>query len=152
MAIRIILFLILNFAALGVGGFYSDGAATSQWYNELNRAPWTPPGWVFGAAWTFIMICFAVYMAFAWTNTSNQKYLAIMYSTQWILNSVWSPVFFRYHMVDWALIIILSLTVLIAYFLFTQHSRLKAKTVFILPYFLWLLIAVSLNSYISLKN
>ena len=134
MAIRIILFLILNFAALGVGGFYSDGGATSQWYNELNRAPWTPPGWVFGAAWTFIMICFAVYMAFAWTNTSNQKYLAIMYSTQWILNSVWSPVFFRYHMVDWALIIILSLTVLIAYFLFTQHSRLKAKTVFILPY------------------
>ena len=66
MIIRFILFLVLNFAALGVGGLYSEGGATSDWYNELNRAPWTPPGWVFGVAWTFIMLCFAVYMAFAW--------------------------------------------------------------------------------------
>ena len=152
MIIRIILFLILNFAALGVGGFYSNGGATSQWYNELNRAPWTPPGWVFGAAWTFIMICFAVYMAFAWTNTSSQKRLAMLYSAQWILNATWSPIFFRYHLVNWALVIIFALTALIGYFLFSQLSKLKGKTVFILPYFLWLLIAVSLNAYISLKN
>ena len=77
---------------------------------------------------------------------------AVLYSVQWILNSAWSPVFFRYHMVNWGLIIILALTALIAYFLFAQRSRLKAKTVFVLPYFLWLLIAVSLNAYISLEN
>ena len=152
MAIRIILFLVLNFAALGVGGFYSEGGAASEWYNELNRAPWTPPGWVFGAAWTFIMICFAVYMAFAWPNAFNQKRLAILYSAQWILNAAWSPVFFRYQLVNWALIIILALTGLIGYFLFAQFSKLKGKTVLILPYFFWLLIAVSLNAYIAIAN
>ena len=152
MIIRIILFLILNFAALGVGGRYSGGGETSDWYNELNRAPLTPPGWVFGTAWTFIMLCFAFYMAFAWQSTSNQKRLAMLYSTQWILNSAWSPVFFHYHMVNWALFIILALTALITYFLFAERDRLKVKTVFVLPYFLWLLIAVSLNAYISLEN
>ena len=152
MIIRIILFLILNFAALGVGGLYSGGGETSDWYNELNRAPWTPPGWVFGTAWTFIMLCFAFYMAFAWQSASNQKRLAMLYSTQWILNSAWSPVFFHYHMVNWALFIILALTALITYFLFAERDRLKVKTVFVLPYFLWLLIAVSLNAYISLEN
>ncbi|MCH2615570.1 MAG: tryptophan-rich sensory protein, partial [Opitutales bacterium] len=115
-------------------------------------APWTPPGWVFGTAWTFIMLCFAFYMDFAWQSTSNQKRLAMLYSTQWILNSAWSPVFFHYHMVNWALFIILALTALITYFLFAERDRLKVKTVFVLPYFLWLLIAVALNAYISLEN
>lgn len=152
MAVRIIIFLILNFAALAVGGFYSDGGATSQWYTDLNKAPWTPPGWVFGAAWTFIMICFAVYMAFAWRISPDRKRLAILYTTQWILNAAWSPGFFKYHLANWALAIILALTALIAYFLFAQLPKLKGKSALILPYFLWLLIATSLNAYISLKN
>lgn len=152
MAVCIILFLILNFAALTVGGFYSDGGATSDWYTELSKAPWTPAGWVFGAAWTFIMVCFAVYMAFAWQHVTSRKRLVSLYSAQWILNAAWSPVFFRYHLIHWALVIILALTALIGYFLFAQLSKLNGKTVFILPYFLWLLIAVSLNAYISLEN
>lgn len=152
MAIRILIFLVLNFAALGVGGFYSDGGATSDWYTELNKAPWTPPGWVFGAAWTFIMICFAVYVAFAWKISLDRKRLAILYSNQWILNAAWSPIFFKYHQVNWALAIILALTGLIAYLLFDQLPKLKGKSVLILPYFVWLLIATSLNAYISLEN
>jgi len=152
MPIRILIFLVLNFAALGVGGFYSDGGATSQWYTDLNKAPWTPPGWVFGATWTFIMICFAVYMAFAWQKIPNRTRLSALYAIQWILNAAWSPIFFKYHLVNWALVIILALTALIAYFLFALLPKLKGKTVLILPYFIWLLIATSLNVYISLKH
>ncbi len=152
MPIRILIFLVLNFAALGVGGFYSDGGATSQWYTDLNKAPWTPPGWVFGATWTFIMICFAVYMAFAWQKIPNRTRLSALYAIQWILNAAWSPIFFKYHLVNWALVIILALTALITYFLFALLPKLKGKTVLILPYFIWLLIATSLNVYISLKN
>ncbi len=152
MPIRILIFLVLNFAALGVGGFYSDGGATSQWYTDLNKAPWTPPGWVFGATWTFIMICFAVYMAFAWQKIPNRTRLSALYAIQWILNAAWSPIFFKYHLVNWALVIILALTALIAYFLFALLPNLKGKSVLILPYFIWLLIATSLNVYISLKN
>ena len=37
--------------------------ASSNWYENLNKAPWTPKGWVFGFAWTFLMTCFAIYLA-----------------------------------------------------------------------------------------
>ncbi|MEM6378823.1 MAG: TspO/MBR family protein, partial [Bacteroidota bacterium] len=57
MLARVIIFLILNFVALGIGGFFTGPGTSSEWYNNLNQAPWTPPGWVFGAAWTTIMIC-----------------------------------------------------------------------------------------------
>lgn len=63
MIARIALFLVLNFAALGIGGLFSGQGVPSDWYTGLNKAPWTPPGWVFGSAWTIIMICFAIYMA-----------------------------------------------------------------------------------------
>ena len=53
-----LIFLIINFAALGLGSWIMGAGAQSEWYSSLNQAPWTPPGWVFGAAWTIIMICF----------------------------------------------------------------------------------------------
>ena len=54
----ILFFLILNFGALGIGSFLMNNGPTSTWYLTLNKAPWTPPGWVFGFAWFTIMILF----------------------------------------------------------------------------------------------
>ena len=52
------LFLLLNFGALAIGSYFMNNGPQSNWYLTLNKAPWTPPGWVFGVAWTTIMICF----------------------------------------------------------------------------------------------
>jgi len=60
---KVIIFLILNFTALAIGGLFTGKGVPSDWYQDLNQAPWTPPGWVFGFMWTFIMISYAVYMA-----------------------------------------------------------------------------------------
>ncbi len=149
---RLLIFLIINFAALGIGGLFTGQGVPSDWYQNLDKAPWTPPGWVFGAAWTSIMICFAVYMAYAWEAVSNHNYLIGLFIVQWILNVIWNPVFFKYNDVFAGLIVILTLTFLVGYFLFGYISPLKAKSLLVLPYFLWLLIASSLNFYIYLKN
>ncbi|MDH3796458.1 MAG: tryptophan-rich sensory protein, partial [Flavobacteriaceae bacterium] len=63
MVLRLIVFLVLNFGALALGSLFTNMGISSDWYSELSKAPWTPPGWVFGAAWTTIMLCFSVYMA-----------------------------------------------------------------------------------------
>ena len=55
---------MLNFGALAIGSYFTASGASSDWYQNLNKAPWTPAGWVFGAAWTSIMICYSVYMAY----------------------------------------------------------------------------------------
>lgn len=152
MTVRIILFLLINFTGLVLGGFFTGAGTTSKWYVNLNTAPWTPPGWVFGAAWTTIMICFAIYMAYAYANSSSKTALITLFVLQWILNFAWSPVFFKYHAVLVALIIITSLTILVAYFLFSGFAQLRVKALLVLPYFIWLVIATSLNAYIYVKN
>lgn len=152
MIYRLILFLALNFGALALGGLFTSKGVSSDWYNGLAKAPWTPPGWVFGAAWTTIMICFSFYMAFLWQHTTNTKLLIGLFIVQWILNISWNPVFFHYHNALAGLFIISGLTVLIGFFLFYYWPALKSRSALLLPYFIWLLIATSLNGYILLKN
>lgn len=152
MSLRIILFLILNFAALGIGGFFTGPGVSSDWYQNLNQAPWTPPSWVFGFAWTAIMICFAAYMAFLWKEVENKKLLIGLFGIQWILNVTWNPIFFFFRNVGLGFTSIISLTIVVGIFLFYYRKLLKAKSSFILPYFIWLLIASSLNGYILLMN
>ena len=152
MIMKFILFLIINFAALGIGGLLMGKGANSEWYQALNTAPWTPPGWVFGAAWTLIMVCFSLYMAKTWNIINNHKILILLFVLQWILNVSWNPSFFKYHEVLLGLVIISLLTILIGYLLFRYVGQIKLWSIFILPYFIWLLIATSLNAYIYFKN
>ncbi len=55
-----ILFLVANFGGLAIGSWLMNNGPISDWYTNLNQAPWTPPGAVFGIAWTFIMNCFSI--------------------------------------------------------------------------------------------
>ena len=152
MAIRILIFLVINFAALGLGGLFTGKGVPSDWYQELNKAPWTPPGWVFGAAWTLIMVLFSFYMAYLWKNVSNHNILLILFTFQWMLNVGWNPTFFYFQNAILGLLIIISLTLLVAYFLFNYWPVLELKSFYLAPYFIWLLIATSLNAYIVLNN
>ena len=152
MILRLIIFLAINFAALGIGGIFTGKGVPSDWYQNLNKAPWTPPGWVFGAAWTTIMVCFAFYLMYAWSEVSNRKLLIGLFSVQWILNVLWNPTFFKYNQALLALVIISALTILVGFMLMNYQSLLKLKSLLLLPYFIWLLIATSLNAFIVFKN
>ena len=94
MLARIVIFLVINFSALALGSLFTGKGVPSDWYINLNKAPWTPPGWVFGAAWTIIMICFSVYMAMLWETVDNKKMLILAFGAQFLLNVAWNPVFF----------------------------------------------------------
>ena len=152
MASRLVIFLIINFGALALGVALSGRGSSSDWYMGLNTAPWTPPGWVFGSAWATIMICFSIYLAYLWPQVENRNLLLILFAVQWILNVGWNPLFFYYNRVLAGLIVISGLTVLVGFFLFYYWPELKLRSLLILPYFGWLLIASSLNGYILLKN
>lgn len=149
---KTVLFLVLNFSALAFGGLFTGDGVPSEWYQNLTKAPWTPPGWVFGFAWTLIMILFAFYMAYLITAVENKKMVILLFSLQWLLNVSWNPVFFYFHWIPAGLFIITALTLLITYLLYRYQRLLKLKTLFIVPYFLWLLIATSLNTYILIMN
>lgn len=152
MIIRTVIFLLINFGGLAIGALFTSDGVSSDWYGDLNKAPWTPPGWMFGFAWSLIMLCFSLYMAYLWDSVAHKKSIVVLYAFQWGLNVAWNPVFYYLREVTAGLIDIMLLTVLIGYLLYNFWPLLRAKSVLLLPYFIWLLIATSLNAYIFLGN
>jgi benzodiazapine receptor len=149
---RTLLFLTLNFVALTLGALFTSDGVSSEWYQQLSKAPWTPPGWVFGAAWTFIMCCFAVYMAYLVKAASAKKTVIALFAIQWVLNVIWNPIFFHYQAVGLGLIAISLLTLLVFYLFFKFQGELGFKRFFLGPYAVWLVIATSLNAFILIAN
>lgn len=148
---RIVFFLILNFGGLAYGSWLMNNGPRTDWYNALNKAPWTPPGWVFGVAWTTIMICFSIYLGYLFLKSDTVK-LRLAFLLQLVLNIIWNYVFFNKHEVAVGLAIIAALTIIVFTFFFNNKNIIKSKSYLLLPYMIWLLIATSLNAYILINN
>lgn len=148
----IVLFLLINFGGLALGGWLMDSGPQSDWYVNLNQAPWTPPGWAFGFAWTTIMILFSIYLAKLFVQ-KPEKHILGLYAFQLFLNVIWNYVFFNQQLLDLGLVVILSLLVVICIFFFRyKKPPMQNFRWLLLPYMVWLVVASSLNGYIALYN
>lgn len=147
----LLIFLIINFGGLGFGSWLMDNGPMTEWYLTLTKAPWTPPGWVFGVAWTTIMICFSIYLMYLFSKKYTDKKLSL-FIIQVVLNVSWNYIFFNQHQVLLALVVITLLTALIFYFYLTFLKEQKRTSYLLFPYMIWLCIATSLNLYILIHN
>ena len=126
---RLVFFFLLNFGALALGSYLMGEGPTGNWYTNLNKAPWTPPGWVFGASWTLIMVCLSIFMNKAVQIDSLRTSILWIYAVQLVLNILWNPLFFNLHWTGFALIEIITLVFVIGF------MALKAKPY--LPQLTW---------------
>ena len=146
-----ILFIIINFGGLAIGNALMGDGPTGDWYMNLQKAPWTPPGWVFGAAWTLIMLCFSIYLGKLFLENDNSKN-RIVFFIQFFLNVSWNFFFFNQQWVLVSLISITLLTSLLFIYFFKLSKSVTNYKYLLLPYVIWLCIATSLNLYILIHN
>lgn len=145
-------YLVLNFGGLWLGSTVTMPGVVSEWYTTLNQAPWTPPGWVFGAAWTTIGITFSVFMANELKNKENNPIPTSFFVESLLLNICWNFVFFTEHTIAAGIIITVLASII---FLMAHYTRVTSgwkRMLWIMPYFIWLMIASSLNWYIVIMN
>jgi tryptophan-rich sensory protein len=148
--LTIIGFTLLNFTGLALGSLWTDSGVNSDWYTNIIKAPWTPPGFVFGLAWTTIMIFFSVFMANLYERRDS-KYTQLLFIS-WILNISWNPLFFTLNWVWLSSVVILLLTILLGYLIHQSRKEYKWMWLLLVPYFLWLNIATSLNLFVAIMN
>jgi benzodiazapine receptor len=144
----LVVFLALNFGALGLGSYFMGGSpATNNWYQELPKAPWTPPGWVFGAAWFTIMSLFSIFMSVVLISSKNKTRTTLIYVVQLILNISWNPIFFYFHEIFIGLIILIMLLISLLLLLIQTNTMNNSTGFLLMPYLIWLAVAISLNLY-----
>lgn len=145
----------LNFLGLAIGGLATGPGVASLWYASLEKAPWTPPGWVFGAAWTLVMLGFTWFMTCWWAEAKARggtPEVRKAFAVAWILNVAWNPLFFGAHQAGLALIEIATLFGVIIGLARQGWPKIGAARWGIVPYLIWLCVATSLNAYVVWAN
>jgi len=146
-------FIALTLAVELVAGWVTQSSVRS-WYPSLAKAPWNPPGWVFGPVWTVLYLMMAIAAWRVWRQASDERVpqaLRLFY-IQLTLNFLWSILFFGLRSPVAGLVDILLL--LIAVVATTQvFLRIdKPAGWMMVPYALWVTFASTLNAAIWLLN
>jgi len=135
--------LLFCFIASAAAAFIPIGS----WYQSLNKPTWNPPAWVFGPVWTVLYILMAVAAWLVWREGGwkKQKFPLGLFIAQWLLNVLWTPLFFGMHLIGLAFIDIAMLWLMIAATTFTFWRVSKPAGLLLLPYLAWVSFASVLN-------
>ncbi|MBI1384934.1 MAG: sensory protein TspO [Rhizobiales bacterium] len=143
----LIVFLALVALVALSGVFFAPGA----WYDSLSKPSWTPPGWLFGPAWTILYIMIAIAGWLVWAVAPVSSAMAF-WVAQLIFNAAWSWLFFGLKRMDLALGDIAFMVAAIVGFIGTAWPVSETAALLFVPYLLWVLFAGSLNASIWMRN
>ena len=126
----------------------------NQWYKQLKTAPWNPPDYVFGIVWPILY--FLMFISFMIVFLDKKCYpfcyALIIFIIQLIINLSWTTIFFTYRKIKLALLVLLLIFGLASYSTILFYNINKVAGILLIPYLLWLCVAISLNSYIVIYN
>jgi len=132
--------------ALIVGGLASSNTADDIWYQNLNKSPLNPPGFVFGIVWPFLYLLMSISAYRTFDQTKNLFFIQLFF------NAMWSWLFFAFQLPMIALFniwLLIYLNIKVNIRMFIED---KLSSFLYIPYVLWLLFASYLNLFIVINN
>lgn len=137
-----------------VSGRLAGSGYGNPWFDALAKPAFMPPGWVFGAAWTFLYVLLGLVLAMLLhARGAHWRGAAIgLFVVQLLANYAWSPLFFAYHQVGWALALIASMLALTVALVALLWWIRRAAAWLMLPYLAWLAFAALLTASIWSLN
>ena len=132
--------------ALVLGALASSNTSTDIWYQSLLKSDLNPPGFVFGIVWPILYLLMSV-SAYRTFEVTKKLFLI-----QLFFNTIWSWLFFSFHMPVIALINIWLLIFLNITLLIQMIKIDRISGIIFIPYVVWLLFASYLNLFIVINN
>lgn len=135
-----------------VTGYATTTGPESEWYKQLKKPEWMPPGSVFAPVWIVLYIlmglaCWQVY------NTGVMgSDLQVLFAVQLALNAAWSILFFNTRSLTFSLANIGALLVTVAATTAGFYNVSHLAGYMMVPYLLWVVFASALNLDIFMRN
>jgi tryptophan-rich sensory protein len=120
----------------------------STWYKTLVTPAFSPPSWLFGPVWTilYLLIATSAYRFVFMKDTNLKSILLGLWALQICLNTIWVSIYFGANDLLSALVVILILWVCIVFIIMLSWSADRVSSFLLLPYFLWVSFALTLNA------
>jgi len=138
----IICFVIIIIVAF-LGSLFTSKGTNSAWYQQIKPSI-TPPNFVFPIAWAILFILIALSLFFAWTNAKNnkeKKMIGWFFGINFILNILWSFLFFSQRLLSWAFIEIIIMWLSIVAMIIFSRKTSKLAAWLLIPYLIWVTFA-----------
>lgn len=123
------------------------GMGPDGWYDALKKPSFNPPNWIFGPVWTTLYLMMGIAAWRVWRNGgfAAQRGPLGLFLVQLALNALWTPLFFRMHMLGVALLELIVLWLAIAATI-RAFRRIDVPAAWLLaPYIAWVSFAGFLN-------
>jgi translocator protein len=141
--IALILWLVVAFVPAIVGSQFMP----DQWYRDLQKPSWNPPGYLFGPVWTLLYTLMGIAAWLVWKKAgfSGAGTALTVFLIQLAFNGAWTWIFFGQHNIGAALveIVVLWFLILATIVLFWQQSALAGGL--LIPYLAWVSFATALT-------
>jgi len=144
--------IIIVYLVAFAGSVFTSRNTNSAWYASIKPSI-TPPNFVFPVVWNILFLLIGLSLYFAWTaktkskkqENGSKKVLAIVFGINFLLNILWSFIFFylKLPVIAFFELIVLWLSILAMVFITSRVRKLSAYL--LVPYGLWVAFAGILN-------
>ncbi len=147
-------FLIFGFVTFSASFIGSIATITSKepWYSSLNKSGLNPPDWVFAPVWTTLYLFMTIAIWSAWHKNYKDLNIIYIYLMHLFFNTTWSIVFFVFHNIFAALINLIIIIGFIIILMIKYKKISNLSFILMIPYLLWCIYALTLNSSLYILN
>ncbi|MDC1245887.1 tryptophan-rich sensory protein [Pelagibacteraceae bacterium] len=146
-----ILFALITYSASVIGSIATI-EFKEPWYSLLSKPTFNPPSWIFAPVWTTLYLMMTIAVWIFWHSKNRDMNTVYIYFIHLIFNTTWSIVFFVFHKLILALIVLFILISLITVLLFRFRRVNMVSFYMMIPYLLWCCFALILNLNLILLN
>jgi len=146
-----ILFFVTTYSASLIGGLATINFK-EPWYSMLNKPIFNPPDWIFTPVWTTLYLMMIISIWVFWHSKHRDMNTVYIYFIHLIFNTTWSIVFFVFHKMLLASIVLIFLIVLITILIYRYKRVTIISSYLMIPYLLWCCFALLLNFNLILLN
>lgn len=135
----------VSFVAAGIGAVASAGA--SEFYAQLERPSWAPPGGVFAPVWTTLYTLMGIAAWLVWREPARRPRVPALtiFLVQLVVNALWSWLFFAWRMGAAAFVEALVLLALVAATVVAFWRVRPLAGALLLPCLAWVAFACALT-------
>ena len=145
------LFALITYSASAIGSMATI-SFKEPWYSLLIKPSYNPPDWIFAPVWTTLYLMMTVAIWIFWHSKGKNMDTVYIYFIHLIINTTWSVVFFIFHEIFFALIILIILIFLIIILILRFRVVNMISYYLMIPYLLWSCYALILNFSLLILN
>ena len=127
---------------------------SNNWYNSLNKSNFKLNNWVFKYIWPviFIMIIKAFFLVYKSKKCPGMCDITKIFIIHFILNVIWGTIFYDMKNITLAMFDMLLVFGSLIFIMKKIHKIDKYAYKLLIPYFVWICIALYFNLFIYFNN